>query len=97
MKKHVNALIIQKHDGKEIITHTLLSSKATPCRHTDDHVSLYVIPGVNRLSVGGVQCSGRVGQLETRGAVIQQLKHKDTHAGWVWGVTACLSIKEATP
>ena len=92
----MNALILQKHDGKEIITHTLLSSKASPCRHTDDHVSLYVIPRVNWLSAGGVQCSGQVGQLETRGAVIQQLKDKETCAGWVWDVTICLSIKEST-
>lgn len=78
LKKRQDGLILQKLDGKETVTHTLLGYKATSCGYADDHVSLYVIPRVNWFSIRGVQCSGWVDHFETRGTVIQQLKYKGT-------------------
>lgn len=78
LKKRLDVLILQKLDGKETVIHTLLGYKAMSCGYTDDHVSLYVIPRVNRFSIWGVQGSGWADHFETRGTVIQQLKYKGT-------------------
>lgn len=78
LKKKLNVLILQKLDGKEIVPHTSLSYKARSCGHADDHVPLYAVPREDWFSIRGVQGSGWAGQLKTKGAVIQQLKHKRT-------------------
>lgn len=59
--------------------HTFLGYEAMSWGHTNDHVSLYLIPGQNRLSRGGVQGAGWADHLQTSWAVIQQLKHPGTH------------------